>query len=896
MRTTVRRAYATGLRRVASLAALALVGALLYGQPARAAAPAASATLGATPSYSGIVKAWPGDVDKNPATVATTKDGVACWQTLGTPYDRYVYVDVADSAIPAGATTAWVVVRYYDAGAVGMDIHYDATAGAFTGSANLPLTGTNTWKTGEFQLGGINFKNRANGADFRLNVKADAASMPNVCFAKVDVYFSDPGQLTVTNPSLVFTQGGSNALTFDSAADRIAWTIGDPAGVPLRSGNLTVSGGKAGLDISDLGPGYYTLTASTELTTRTTSFGVITPLTRKDPWFAVAMHYGWQKATEAAMLETGARIGWSETRSDSGWAAVEKQAGVYDFGAYAFEDGYNTAKRYGIASMPILGYRNALYDGGKTPSTPAGLAAFGRYGAATSQHYGGDISIYNEYNSTGFNDGACGITAQCYLDMVKAAYPLIHAANPAANVVGPTSAGTQLAWHDDFIAKGGLSYLDTFSVNFYGYANNGAGTPPEQTVLTTEFPQLVQKVKAKKNMPIWVSENGWPTHTAGSTEAQQADYLIRAQTLARVAGASKYFWYDILDDGDNAGEREHRFGQFRRPVSGVAAPSPKPAAIAQAVLIRQLAGRTLGARQDLGDSAVYSYPISGGSRLLWATEARPVSLSATGPVTVTDEFGGVTTLNPQAGKVRLDLDGSPVFVAGPITAARAEASPLAVSTAERSVTGEKLGITVTADRTGGAKLPARLAVTAGGTRGTLATAAGRKTSVTLELPATPATGRRAITATAASDHGVIARLRGGTQVVKPYTVTGRPDIAGKKFAVTITNNSPVTALKPGPVAWRVGSWSGVIADPPEVAASSSARVEAAVADVQPYVSYAYGVTVGNAADSGSVSYTPVEPDGATTIAPIDLDKLGRRVGLRGVTRTSPADLSGNVRY
>ncbi|MEU0565074.1 hypothetical protein ABZ297_06730 [Nonomuraea sp. NPDC005983] len=895
MSNTVKRALAGGLRRIVVLAAIALTSGLVSAVPAYAAAPAASATLGADPVYTGIVKAWPGDADKSPATVTTEKAGVSCWQTMGTPYDRYVYVDVADASIPAGATTAWVVVRYYDAGPVGVDIHYDATNGAFQGSANLALTGTNAWKTGEFQLNNINFKNRTNGADLRLNVKADATAMPSICFSKVEVYFTDPGQLTVTNQSLVFTQG-QNALTFASGADQIAWTIGDPAGVPIRSGTLPVNDGKASLDISTLSPGYYTLTASTELTTRTTSFGVVTPLAAKDPWFAVAMHYGWQAATEAAMLETASRIGWSETRSDSGWSAVEKQPGVYDFTAYAFDKGHATAARYGITSMPILGYRNTLYDGGKTPSTPEGLAAFGRYGAATSQKYGGDISVYNEFNSTGFNDGACGITAQCYYNMVKAVYPLIHQANPSANVVGPTSAGTQPAWHDDFIAKGGLDYLDTFSVNFYGYTNNGPGTPPEQTVLVTEFPQLVQKVKAKKNMPVWVSENGWPTHTAGSTEAQQADFVIRAQVLARIAGASKYFWYDILDDGDNPGEREHRFGQFRRPVSGVAAPSPKPAAISQAVLIRQLAGHTLGARQDLGDAEVYSYPISGGSRVLWATQARSVTLNATGNITLTDQFGAATTLSPQAGKVRLDLDGSPVFVAGPVTSVKVEASPLSVGTPEQSVTGEKLSVTVTADRTTGAKLPGTVDVAAGDVHAILTTRKGQKTSVTLELPAAPVTGKRAVTATVASDGGKLARLRTETSVVRPYTVKGRPAIEGKKLKITITNNSPATAFKPGPVGWRLGSWQGTIADPPEVAPKSSADVEAAVPDVKPYVSYAYTVATGNALESGSMSYTQIEPANAATLDPVDLSTLGNWVSLRGGTRTGPDDLSGTVRF
>ncbi|GGT45638.1 hypothetical protein ACFFV7_44595 [Nonomuraea spiralis] len=887
------------LRSVAAACAATLAAGLLAALPAQSASAAAAATavLGADPVYTGIVKAWPGDGDKDPAHAVSERGGESCWQMSGTPYNRYVYVDVADASIPAGATRAWVVVRYFDAGPVGLDVHYDGKAGAFTGSGNVALTGTGTWKSSVIALGDITFRNRANGADFRLNVKADAASMPGVCFSKVEVHFTDPSQLTITNPSLVFTQG-TNTIDVAAAADKVEWTIGDPNGVPLKSGTLAVANGTMKIDISDLGPGYYRLTVSTGFTTRSTSFGVITPNATKDPYFSAAIHYGWQKDTEEQLLKTAARIGWTEVRSDANWSGIEKQAGVYDFTA-SLDSGLRKAYENGITTMPILGYRNPLYDGGKTPSTPAGLAAFARFGAATAANYAPftkDFSIYNEYNSTGFNDGACGITPQCYLDVVKALYPAIHQAVPTVNVVGPTSAGTQLAWHDQFFALGGLDYLDTLSVNFYGYADAGAGTPPERTVMTTEFPQLVAKVKAKKNMPIWISENGWPTHTAGSTEAQQADYLIRAQTLARSAGADKYFWYDLIDDGDNAGEREHRFGLFRRPAPGVAAPSPKPAAVSQAVLIRKLAGRTLGARQNVGDADVYSYPISGGTRLLWATQPRPVTLAALGDVTLTDQFGAVSTLRPQAGKVRLDLDGSPVFVSGLIASVKAGASPLSVSAPEQSVTGEKLAVTVTADRTGGAKLPGRLAVAAGEVKADLVTRKGRKTSVTLELPATPATGRRAVTATVADDRGPIARLRSGSQVVKPYTVKGRPIIVGKKLQVTVTNNSPATPVKLSSVGWQVGSWRGVVADPAEVPALGSVSVEAPVPDALPYVNYSYAVTAGNASDTGSLSFSPIEKAGATTLDPIDLDGLGRWVGLRGGTRTGPDDLSGTIRF
>lgn len=47
-----------------------------------------------------------------------------------------------------------------------------------------------------------------------------------------------------------------------------------------------------------------------------------------------------------------------------------------------------------------------------------------------------EIEIYNEYNSTGFNNGTCGITADCYLKLLQASYGKVHAKVPDATVVG----------------------------------------------------------------------------------------------------------------------------------------------------------------------------------------------------------------------------------------------------------------------------------------------------------------------------------------------------------------------------------------------------------------------------------------------------------------------------
>ncbi|NIK62015.1 hypothetical protein [Kribbella shirazensis] len=907
---------------IAMFSSVGLLAAALVPLTASAVDPSAVAVLGATPSYTGVVKAWPGDADKDPAHAATEKAGRQCWQMSGDPYVRYLYVDVADSAIPAGADRALVTVDYYDAGATNLDIQYDGDSSAWTTSSNQPLTGTGAWTSHTFELSKINFANRSNGADFRLNVKASATAMPDVCFARVAVTFTDVPQLAVTNPDLVFFQGDTT-LRFATLADSVNYTIGDENGVPLRTGRVTPdAAGQASAGLNDLGPGFYTLTFSGAVggttLTRSSSFGVVTPppagAHSPDAYFGVGTHFGHYGGYEDALLRTMADIGWGQTRSDISWSGVEPAPGTYDFARYPFDARARQIKALGVEPMGNIAYRNQFYDGGRTPSTPEGLAAFGRYAKAAAERYVGvtnDFGIYNEFNSTGFNNGACGITAACYLDMLKATAEPIREGNPNANVIGPVTAGISQAWLDDFFALGGLNHLDTFATNFYGYASLGQNTPPEKTVLTKEFPDLVRKVDSldgDRNLPVWVTENGWPTHTAGSTEPQQADNLIRAQVLAKAAGADKYIWYDAMDDGDDPGEREHRFGLFRRPNAGVLGVAPKPGAISNAALIRMVTGKQQQAREDLGSATAYSYPYAGGgetTRVLWSTGTEQVQLTADQPLRLTDQFGAARTITPHDGKVTLTLDASPVFVTGTVQQAVVVQSPLSVSVGTSTVAGDAVPVIVTADRTVVSDaLPAKLVVTAAGRSAELVTAPGKKTSVTVQLPASAVLGERSVAAAVGTrDRELVANLRAATKIVEPLLAAAEPTISttadGYAYGlkVTLTNNRD-RAVTPTAIRYSVGAVSGSAAAP-TVAARGTASVTVPVSAVSLYESTAFRVAVDGPDPKtvgGTLSYSPIEPQAAPKLAPIDLDKQGRFVPLRGGTRTGPADLGGKLRF
>ena len=266
-----------------------------------------------------------------------------------------------------------------------------------------------------------------------------------------------------------------------------------------------------------------------------------------------------------ALIRTLALAGFSHIRDSLEWGHVESGTP----GNYTVEPQYDAmiadAKANGIRPLLVTGYRNALYDGGKTPSTPAGLAGFGRYQSFWLKHFAGttnDIETYNEYYQPGFNDSACGVTGACFVQLMKAAYEQTHADNPSANVIadiGPNKGDT--SFRDQVLSNGGLAYLDSINAHIYTFAG------PEGD-LDTQLQSLRTAADANggSGKPIWVSEEGYPTAPSfGGSMIDQARKSIRTDTIMVASNVSQFYWYDALNDGTNLDDKESTFGLLQAP-------------------------------------------------------------------------------------------------------------------------------------------------------------------------------------------------------------------------------------------------------------------------------------------------------------------------------------------
>ncbi|WP_353112562.1 hypothetical protein [Microbacterium sp.] len=929
----------------AGAVAIALVGSALVagGMPAAAVAstPTATAVFTTTPQLDGVVKVRPGDAGKDPAAVATTVDGVQCWQMKDDPYVRYLYVDVDQSRIPQGATRALVTVDYYDAGDKGFDIHYDSKTSPWTGSRNQQLTGTNTWKHTTFELTNINFANRSNGYDFRLNVKANQGEMPPVCFSKVSVAFTDQpvaaiDSLAIMSPSLIFKKG-ETSVKVATPASQVTWRLGDADDVQLRTGTTPVSGGEGAIDLKDLPFGYYTLNVTANVpdpVTRTTSLAVLDAppagWNAKSALFGTQLHRGWQSPAETeALLDAITLAGYGKTRNETTWGEVEAQKGVYAYTGEGARVVTELANR-GVNVMWNAGLTNPLYDDNHTPASPEAIAGFAAYVGATAAHYGGqgvshDIGILNEYNSTGFNNGTCGLTAACYLDVLRPAYQAAHAADAKANVIAPITAGVQLPWAKDFIAKGGLDHIDTYAVNYYSSSANGQPMAPEKSQGLAdlgELSTLLAQSQGGKDIPLRVTESGWATHDAGVSQKDQADYAIRGPLLAQLAGADEYLWYDLYDDGFSDNERENRFGLINRAddtacwlwvcptadytygaVHGI---SPKPGFVTQAVAIRQTTGLTLSGRESIGGDTLYSLKYAGATaadtnRAMWSIGADSVTVSSKKGFTVTDEFGRVTQV--AKGDTTIALTGAPVFVRGDVTV-KAAAPQLVVDVPKSSVLSHDLPVTV--KLAPGAKIKGgELTVSADGVKKKVKLKKG--TTVSLTLPGVTRLGARDVTVTVADKKGrLLSQARGKTNVVDPYVVSAQPRVekgtGGLAYSldVTVKNNAADVAVDVDGMDWKLGTASGTVTDAFTVPASGSKTVSVPIADPKVFATQNYTVSARSGdlvrSASGPLSFAPIERTGAATLAPIDLDTAGKWVSIRNGGRNGAADLGGTLQF
>lgn len=511
------------------------------------------------------------------------------------------------------------------------------------------------------------------------------AAVPSVCAAQAAEVLEQEVRIEALGG--VFHVGERVRVTVEARSEAVAWRLVDGWGVQRAGGTHRVDRGKVVLDLPELPVGWYDLSvrASGEeigQQVAATRFMVVTPFdlskVERSP-FGVMTHFA--QPWEPDLIEPLARAGIKHVRDEIYWNSIERERGVFAF-PEKFETYMRELKRHHMMPLTPMTFGNENYwdvEGvpiwAAAPYTAEQFEGYSRYCQQVLRHYGDQIQaveIWNEYNG-GFARGPADGRPEVYRQMLKVAYNAIKQERPDVKVLAGGTIGVPIDWLEQVFQDDGIRHMDGVSVHPYGYEH-----APEQLVpLLEALRDLIRRCNDGKDLPIWVTEQGWyliPPGERGNrdpiTEHTKARYLVRSWVMFLANGVEKSFWY--------LGRNDQSFGTMGlvgKPDDPAGRYAPLPALTAYAILVRELNGATFVGQDPTPSDDIYAYQFrvgDGGSaqpiRVLWTTRGRlvDVALEPDGAVEVVDLMGGRATVHPVDGRVLLGLSDAPLYVRGDV--------------------------------------------------------------------------------------------------------------------------------------------------------------------------------------------------------------------------------------
>ena len=193
--------------------------------------------------------------------------------------------------------------------------------------------------------------------------------------------------------------------------------------------------------------------------------------------------------------------------------------------------------------------------------------------------------VWNEPNLAGF--WPSGPNPAEYVEMLRAAYPAIKAAQPSAQVLlGGLYPKGAYAFLQGVYAAGGSPFFDKAAFHLYPAGNptrcwkGPDGRPSEVTVCALDQLRRIMFFAGDRRKDVWITEYGFSTCSnaspacqgVGVTESQQARYIVRLQRqIDRRPFVRAAFLYKFRQESGDSGAWETNLGILRPDFS------PKPA-------------------------------------------------------------------------------------------------------------------------------------------------------------------------------------------------------------------------------------------------------------------------------------------------------------------------------
>lgn len=346
---------------------------------------------------------------------------------------------------------------------------------------------------------------------------------------------------------------------------------------------------------------------------------------------------------QLASLAQRAGVKW--TREEFSWAGTERSPGKYDWSFY--DQVVDIAHAHGMSVYALMCY----WSEWARPNTQEGIDAYCRWVREAVRRYKARIhhwEIWNEPNIF-FWSGP----RELYAKLLTQAYETIKAEDPAAQVLGCSTAGID----SDFIRKtiGWGGRFDALTIHPY------RGSLDDLAYIE----DLRQARELVGGRDVWLTEIGFPSHlVTGWSERRQASLVARVYLASAASGAVRNVsWYDFRNDGPDPFENEQNFGVVRSDFR------PKPAYRTLATVCRTLGGLSVKEPVPVGDGA-YAFRFRSSTHDVVAACApdsgRLLAFETDAAVTVTDAVGQVLAPRRDGGRRTVTLDtGFPVYVSGP---------------------------------------------------------------------------------------------------------------------------------------------------------------------------------------------------------------------------------------
>lgn len=309
------------------------------------------------------------------------------------------------------------------------------------------------------------------------------------------------------------------------------------------------------------------------------------------PAFGAQFHgmwSSWDDASRARYLDQLAASGATWVRLDVSWAMLQPTSrDAYDlkWGVPFVDRVVSMITARGLTPLVTLWLTPAWANNGAGPRTlPTDPADYARAAGWAAQRWAGQVPAWEVWNEPNHPDFMVGADPVAYTRLLKAAYPAIKAANPAATVVYGGPSQNDSPWIAKTYAAGVKGSFDAMATHPYQAVADlypeapDDGTRYRFTHLASVHELMVQWGDGHK--PIWATEFGWSSHPndgtesnweRGVTEAQQADYAVRALKLAAstMPYVTHMFWYTDRDFAASNAQNSN-YGIFRNDLT------PKP--------------------------------------------------------------------------------------------------------------------------------------------------------------------------------------------------------------------------------------------------------------------------------------------------------------------------------